>query len=120
MQYVGVDIIEIERIVEATARWGERFLNRVFTPAEIKNYKDKPPSLAARFAAKEAVMKAISACDSGTAWREIEVLADEEGKPVVKLCGQAKLAAQKLSIKELSVSLSHSKEYAVAFVVGGA
>lgn len=118
MQHIGVDIIEIDRIGRAVDRWGEAFLTRVFTPAELSLYRRKSSSLAARFAAKEAVLKSLGACDRGISWQDIEVLAESGGKPAVFLHGKAQAAARELSIVELAVSLSHSEEYAVAFVVG--
>ena len=118
MQYIGVDIIEIKRIKKASQQWGERFLRRVFTPIEISLYQGKHDSLAARFAAKEAVLKALGACDRGISWQDIEILAQPDGKPTVNLLGRAKEIAAELSIKELNISLSHSDNYAVAFVVG--
>ena len=117
MQYVGVDIIEISRIERLIKRWGKTFLQRVFTPAELRAYSNAS-SLAARFAAKEAVLKALDACDKGISWQDIEVLAEANGKPSVKLLGRAKLQAEESAIKRMNISLSHSKEYAVAFVVG--
>jgi holo-[acyl-carrier protein] synthase len=117
MQYIGVDIIEIDRIEQLIRRWGDTFLQRVFTPAELKLF-NKTSSLAARFAAKEAVLKALGACDKGISWQEIEILADLNGKPLVNLMGKAKLKADESSISKINISLSHSKEYAVAFVVG--
>ena len=117
-QHIGVDIIEIDRIRKAIGRWGETFLARVFTPSELKLYRDKPSSLAARFAAKEAVLKSLDACDRGISWQDIEVLAESGGKPAVLLHGKARAAASELSIVELAVSLSHSEAYAVAFAVG--
>ncbi|MDP2920736.1 MAG: holo-ACP synthase [Dehalococcoidia bacterium] len=120
MQYIGVDIIEIDRISEVIERWGDRFLRRVFTPTELGLYRRRNASLAARFAAKEAVLKSLGACDRGISWQDIEVLAETNGKPTVNLTGKAQKAAQELAIKALSVSLSHSQDYAVAFVVGTA
>ena len=117
MQYVGVDIIEISRIERLIKRWGETFLRRVFTPAELRNYTNTS-SLAARFAAKEAVLKALGACDKGISWQDIEILSEANGQPSVKLLGKAKLHADSNAIARMNISLSHSKEYAVAFVVG--
>jgi holo-[acyl-carrier protein] synthase len=117
MQYVGVDIIEITRIDEIIKRWGKTFLARVFTPAELNLYNNTP-SLAARFAAKEAVLKALGACDKGISWQDIEILAEDNGKPLVNLMGKAKLEADNSSISRISISLSHTREYAVAFVIG--
>lgn len=120
MHYVGVDIIEIARIEKALARWGERFLERVYTAAERELFHHRPAELAARFAAKEAVMKALGTGARGVAWREIEVLWARGGRPVVHLHGRAEARAQKLGLQELSLSLSHCREYALASVVAGA
>jgi len=117
MQYIGVDIIEIARIEQLIRRWGETFLQRVFTPAELKLFNNTS-SLAARFAAKEAVLKALGACNKGISWQEIEILSEPNGKPSVKLIGKAKQQAEESTISKINISLSHSKEYAVAFVVG--
>ena len=118
MQHIGVDIIEIDRIEEAISRWGDRFLAKIFTPSELNLYRHKSPSLAARFAAKEAVMKTLDAPGTGIGWRDIEILSTANGKPTVNLTGKAQIVARQLAIKELAVSLSHSDAYAVAFVVG--
>ena len=119
MHFVGVDIIEIERIEEAVARWGERFLNRVYTEAELGICRERAPALAVRFAAKEAVMKALGTGTNGVGWREIEVLSNPDGKPLVYLYGGARKKADELGLVDMDVSLSHSREYAVASVVGG-
>lgn len=116
MQHIGVDIIEIKRIEEALARFDPGFLERIYTQKEIEAYKDKLPSLAARFAAKEAVIKALNT--PGINPRDIEILSATDGKPLLSLHGKAKAKADTLGIKSLEVSLSHSREYAVAFVVG--
>ncbi len=118
MQHIGVDIVEIGRIDKVIARWGDRFLKRVFTPAELSSYSRRISSLAARFAAKEAVLKSLEACDAGIGWQDIEILAEPNDKPTVSLTGRAGKVARTLSIKEMAVSLSHSEAYAVAFVVG--
>ncbi len=113
---IGVDIIEIGRIKEAINNWGERFLKRVYTEAELAAYRHKPSSLAARFACKEAVMKLLGTGRNGVNWREVETLSHPGGKPLVKLHGRAQSKAGELGIKEIAVSLSHCKEYAVAYV----
>jgi len=120
MQYIGIDIIEIDRIEKAIARWRESFLHRVYTDAELKLYHKKPLSLAARFAGKEAVMKALGTGAKGVSWREIEILSDPSGKPVVHLYGRAQNRANGLGLNNLAISLSHSKEYAIACVAGEA
>ena len=118
MHCVGVDIIEIGRIERVATRWGERFLKRVYTEAELGICKNRAPALAARFAAKEAVMKALGTGVKGVGWREIEVLANSDGKPLLHLHGGARRKAKELGMGELGISLSHSREYAIASVVG--
>jgi len=117
---VGVDIIEIERIQQVLQRHGERFLRRVYTEAEIAYCRGRIHELAARFAAKEAMSKALGTGivgRGGIFWREVEVLPDARGKPLVHLHGRAQDRAQSLGLKKFAISLSHSQEYAVAFVV---
>jgi holo-[acyl-carrier protein] synthase len=116
--HIGTDIIEIERIRQAIARYGDRFLNRVYTKAELKIYGQRAHSLAASFASKEAVMKVLGTGNRGVAWREIEVLFHKTGKPYIKLNGRAEKVAQKLGIKEIDVSMSHSRENAIAVAIG--
>ena len=116
--YTGIDIIEISRIKRAIARWGERFLRRVYTDAELRLCSKSPQALAARFACKEAVMKLLGTGRKGVSWREIETLSHQSGKPLVNLYGRAKSEASKLGVKEIAVSLSHSKEYAIASAFG--
>jgi len=118
MHYIGIDIIEIVRIQRAIDRWGENFLHRVYTEPELRLYHKKPLSLAARFAGKEAVVKALGTRTKGISWREIEILANPSGKPLVHLYGKAQEQADALGLDKLAISLSHSKEYAIAFVVG--
>lgn len=118
MASIGVDIVETERVESAIKRWGERFLNRIYTEAELKIYRGRFLSLAARFAAKEAVMKTLGTGARGVSWREIEILADAHGKPLVKLYGRAKNKAEELNLSEFSISLSHTKQYAVAAAIG--
>jgi holo-[acyl-carrier protein] synthase len=119
MYHVGVDIIEIERIERVTNRWGERFLQRVYTDAELDICQNHAPALAVRFAGKEAVMKALGTGAKGVGWREIEVLSNRDGKPLVYLHGRAQKKAAELGIGELAISLSHSRDYAIASVIGG-
>jgi holo-[acyl-carrier protein] synthase len=116
MYYHGIDIIEIGRIEKALARWEERFLKRVYTDAETDFCRKRAPELACRFAAKEAVIKALG---RGVPWRDIEVIPNQDGAPLIYLYGKAKVRAEELGIAGLVVTLSHSKEYALASVVGG-
>ena len=118
MVQIGVDIIEIGRIQTAIDRWGERFFTRVYTPAERAHCRNRIPELAARFAAKEAVMKALGTGIRGVGWQEIEVLPNPDGKPLVYLYGGARRKAEELGLCDLAISLSHSKEYAIASVIG--
>lgn len=115
----GVDIIEIARIEEAFKASG-RFAKRIYTPGEIASCggaKPKWESLAARFAAKEAVAKAIGTGIGTFRWTEVEIFRETDGKPEVILHGNAKEEASKKGIKYINLSLSHCKEYAVAFAV---
>ena len=113
----GIDIIEIGRIERAVKRWGERFQEHIYTPAEIAFCRGRVPELAVRFAGKEAVSKALGTGIFGISWREIEILPDRLGKPLVRLYGRAQARAEALGLKEFAISLSHSNEYAVASVV---
>ena len=117
---VGVDIIELERVAAALKRHGGRFLERVYTPLEAAVCHGRLPELAARFAAKEAMMKALGTGARGVAWREIEVLPNRRGKPLVYLHGRAGERAARIGLDGLDVSMSHSRRYAVAFVVASA
>jgi len=116
--HIGTDIIEIDRIRQAIERWGDRFLNRVFTKEELNIYGHHAHSLAASFASKEAVMKVLGTGNRGVAWREIETLYHPTGKPLIRLNGRARTVADNLGIKEIDVSLSHSRSYATATAIG--
>ena len=118
MNHIGIDIIEIKRVREAISRWGGRFLQRIFTESELSLYQDKIESLATRFAGKEAVIKALSRSGRVFTWREIEILAEADGKPVVRLHGQALTQARDLGLSGVEISLSHSRENAIALVIG--
>lgn len=118
MQYIGVDIIEIRRIQEAIEQWGGRFLHRVYTERELVLCQDRAPSLAARFAGKEAAVKALGRTDRGIGWRDIEVLSEDGGRPGIRLHGRAAEVAAEIGLAGLRISLSHSQDHAVAFVVG--
>ena len=120
MHHIGVDIVEIARIERAIAYWGERFLHRIYTDSELKVYRNQPSSLASRFAGKEAVIKALGGLSKGFSWREIEILSDPRGKPLVQLYGSMRNQADNLGVDSFAISLSDCREYAVAFVVGEA
>jgi holo-[acyl-carrier protein] synthase len=115
---VGVDIVEISRIRKAMSTWPNTFLKRIYTKSEINNCNNVASRLAARFAAKEAVMKALETGIMGVNWRDIEVISNNNGAPSIKLHGKAHDKAQENGIKEFSISISHSNKYAVAFVIG--
>ncbi len=114
---VGIDAIEPARVVALAARWGERFLGRVFTPAERAASGERPASLAARFAAKEAVAKALGTGVGAVAWREIEILANARGAPVLVLHGAAAERAASLGLRHWALSLTHLAGIALALVV---
>ena len=113
----GVDMIEVERVADAIERHGERFLQRVFTPQELAEVGNNVPSLAARFAAKEAVSKALGTGIGEVTFQDIEVLRGSAGEPVLYLHGAAKRLAEALGLEIWSISLSHTKEHAIAMVV---
>jgi len=117
MKSVGVDIIETTRIAESIARFGERFLMRVYTNQELTYCNGRLGSLAARWAAKEAVAKALGTGIGDVSWQEIEVFNDDKLCPSVQLHGAAADLAGELGISTIAISLSHTVDYAVAFVV---
>ncbi len=114
----GIDIIEIARVRAVLDRHGERFLRRVFTEDEVRHCRGRVPELAARFAAKEAVMKALGTGVRGVGWRDIEVLPNRRGKPLVFLYQRGAGRAERIELRGLDISLTHSKEFAMASVVG--
>lgn len=113
----GVDLIEVERVERALLRFGDRFLNRVYTAAEITLCRGRVPELAVRFAGKEAISKALGTGLVGISWRDMEILSDERGKPLVRLYGNALQRAAELGLTEFDISLSHTRDYAIAMVV---
>jgi len=113
----GIDAIELSRVARTFKRHPERFLTRVFTDLEIAFCRGRVHELAVRFAAKEAMMKALGTGVRGVSWREIEVLPNRRGKPLVYLHGKAKKRAEHLGMGQPEVSLTHSDTLAFAFVV---
>jgi holo-[acyl-carrier protein] synthase len=113
----GIDTIEIQRMTDGIERFGERFLNRFFTPAEREQCGDKPGRLAARFAAKEAVGKALGTGIGDVSWKEIEILSDERRRPVLHLHGEAAALAAELGLAHWDVSLTHTDTLASAIAV---
>lgn len=114
---VGIDLIEIGRIKRTIDDFGERFLRRVYTERERERYQGRTNELAARFAAKEATSKALGTGIIGIRWREMEILPNRRGKPVLILHGRAAERARSLGLNYFSVSLTHSRTDAMAFVV---
>jgi holo-[acyl-carrier protein] synthase len=114
----GIDLIEIARIADNIERHGERFLARVFTPEERKTCADRVESLAARFAAKEAVAKALGSGLDGFALLDIEITRDEKGAPGLLLHGVAAQKAREQGLTRWSISLSHAQEHATAIAIG--
>lgn len=116
-----MDIIEIHRVEEAIVRWGERLLDRVFTPQEIvycQKRKRSGQHFAVRFSAKEALLKALGIGKSlGTCWRDMEIVLDQRGKPSLLLSGKALAIARSMGVNCIHLSLSHSNNYALAQVV---
>ena len=113
----GVDLLEISRLRDAITTHGERFLQRIFTERELEANAQKVESLAGRFAAKEAVAKALGCGIGDVAWKEIEILRAKSGAPQLVLHGAAEKMAREKGLKEWSVSLSHSQSHAIAMAV---
>lgn len=113
----GIDIIEIPRIQAAFDRYGDRFLERVFTPAEVAECRGRAESLAVHFAAKEAASKALGTGIGLVGWREVETLHKRSGEPYLVLHGRAEQVAIILGLSTWTISLSHSRDNAIAVVV---
>lgn len=118
---LGTDMIEIKRLQESIDRFGERFLERIFTAGEIAycaRKKNAAESFAARFAAKEAAAKALgTGISRGVSWKEFEVIREASGRPVLRLSGRAEELASAMGVRRIQLSLTHSRELAVAVVV---
>ena len=118
---VGIDLVRIRRIAASLTEFGERFLRRVFTDAEVAHATASPAltaeRLAARFAAKEAAMKALGLAERGAGWRQIEVTRQPSGMCRLSLHDAAREAADESGVVDLAVSLSREGDYAVAIVV---
>lgn len=114
---IGVDLIEVERVRATVARHGARFLARVYTPSELAVCAGSAERLAARFAAKEAVAKALGTGIGDVSWCDIEISSDSRGRPMVTLHGPAAARAADVGLTQLALSLSHTREHAIAVVV---
>ena len=117
MLRTGIDLIEIDRVGEVVRRHGDRYLDRVYTAAELAQARGNAQSLAGRFAAKEAVAKALGTGIGAVAWREIEILRGPQREPRLHLHGKAARLAGELGLQEWSLSISHSQTDAVAIAV---
>ena len=113
----GIDLIEVERVRATILRHGNRFLEHIFTPTELIEAGESPASLAARFAAKEAVAKALGTGIGPVGWREVEILRGATGQPQVQLYGAASRLATEQNLSTWSISLSHTKSHAIAIAV---
>jgi holo-[acyl-carrier protein] synthase len=117
----GIDITDVRRIAESIQRFGDRFLRRVFTEGEIRYCDSKANRVeryAARFAAKEAAMKAIgTGWNCGVAWRDVEVCRLPGGRPTITFHGKAAEFASKLDVKRVALSISHTEQLAIAQVI---
>ncbi|HTR72322.1 MAG TPA: holo-ACP synthase [Solirubrobacteraceae bacterium] len=117
----GIDLVSVTTVAESVTEHGERYLNRVYTEAELNDCQgpDGPVAerLAARFAAKEAALKVLRPADEAIPWREIEVVRDPSGSVTLALAGRALGAAERQGLKDFAVSISHEGDYATAVVV---
>ena len=118
---IGTDLAEISRVARSIERFGERFLQRVYTPGEIaycQSKKNFAESYAARFAAKEAGAKALgTGISHGVSWQEFEVLRARSGKPSMVLHGRARELADRLGVTGIALSITHSRDTAMAVVL---
>jgi holo-[acyl-carrier protein] synthase len=115
---LGIDIIKVERIRDTLARFGSRFSSRVLTTAEQRYVRDRPETMAGRWAAKEAVSKVLGLGVRGIGWRDIEIERLPTGQPAVRLHGRAAVRAEQLGMGRIAVSISHESDYAVAIAYG--
>ena len=115
---LGIDIIKVARIRDALARFGTRFSARVLTESERRYVRDRPETLAGRWAAKEAVSKVLGLGVRGIGWREIEIERLPTGQPAVRLHDRAARRAEQLGMARIAVSISHEDDYAVAIAYG--
>lgn len=118
---IGVDIAETARIAHSLGQYGERFIKRICTPAEVaycERFKNRAERYAARFAAKEAAFKALgTGWRKGVRWLDVEVTHQPSGKPELALTGRAREVAKELGVARISVSISHADRYVVAQVI---
>ena len=118
---IGTDLAEVSRIRDSIARFGDRFVNRIYTERERAYAQSKANAaerFAARFAAKEAAMKAIgTGWNLGVTWQDFEVINERSGRPTLALHGVAQQIAKRMEVERISISLTHTKELAFAIVI---
>jgi holo-[acyl-carrier protein] synthase len=114
---VGLDLVSVPAVADAIAVHGERYLHRTYTEAELRDCGGRPDRLAARFAAKEAVMKALDRRDEALPWTSIAVERDAGGRATVALTGAAAALAADRGVSGFEVSLTHDGDYSAAIVV---
>jgi holo-[acyl-carrier protein] synthase len=115
---LGVDIVRVSRIADALERFGARFTQRILTAAEAAYVRNRPETLAGRWAAKEAVSKVLGLGVRGIGWRDVEIERLPTGQPAVRLHGRAARRAEQLGMGRISLSISHEAEFAVAVAYG--
>jgi holo-[acyl-carrier protein] synthase len=115
---LGIDIIKVARIQAALDRFGSRFSRRVLTESERRYVRDRPETMAGRWAAKEAVSKVLGLGVRGIGWRDIEVERLPTGQPAIRLHGRAAARADQLGMGRIAVSITHESDYAVAIAFG--
>ena len=115
---LGIDIIRVSRIKASLERFGDRFVGRVLTPTEASYVRNRPETMAGRWAAKEAVSKVLGLGVRGIGWRDIEIERLPTGQPAVRLHGRAQRRAEQLGMGRVAVSISHESEFAVAIAFG--
>jgi holo-[acyl-carrier protein] synthase len=115
---LGIDIIKVDRIRASLERFGERFTRRVLTDGERRYVRDRPETMAGRWAAKEAVSKVLGLGVRGIGWRDIEIERLPTGQPAVRLHGRAAARAGQLGMERIAVSITHESDYAVAIAFG--
>jgi holo-[acyl-carrier protein] synthase len=115
---LGIDIIKVDRIRATLEKFGSRFSRRVLTPGEQRYVRDRPETMAGRWAAKEAVSKVLGLGVRGIGWRDIEIERMPTGQPAVRLHGRAAQRADQLGMDRIAISITHESDYAVAVAFG--
>jgi holo-[acyl-carrier protein] synthase len=114
---IGIDLVRTDEVRESLAAHGERYLQRIYTDVEQQDCRSIPSRLAARFAAKEATMKALGRPDEPLPWRSIEVVRDGGGRPLIELSGPAAALAERRGVRRLELSLTDGRALATAVVL---